>query len=152
MRITIRPAGPGDAADAAELLLRARRGAGDAIPPPAHTDDEVRAWMRTVVIPTREVWLATALDGRSLGLLVLDGAWIDQLYVDADHTRSGIGSQLVALAKSRRPRGLQLWTFESNVRAQRFYEQHGFVVAERTDGAGNEERAPDVRYVWPALR
>ncbi|MFG2519104.1 hypothetical protein [Streptomyces sp. NPDC048527] len=24
----------------------------------------------------------------------------------------------------------------------------GFVAVERTDGAGNEEREPDVRYVW----
>jgi len=41
-----------------------------------------------------------------------------------------------------------LWTFVSNVRAQRFYERHGFTVAERTDGSGNEEKAPDLRYVW----
>jgi hypothetical protein len=30
----------------------------------------------------------------------------------------------------------------------RFYERHGFVEAERTDGRRNEERAPDIRYVW----
>ncbi len=29
---------------------------------------------------------------------------------------------------------------------QRFDERHGFVEVERTDGSGNEERAPDVRY------
>jgi len=32
--------------------------------------------------------------------------------------------------------------------AQRLYERHGFVAVERTDGAGNEECEPDVRYVW----
>ncbi|MDP9464580.1 MAG: GNAT family N-acetyltransferase, partial [Actinomycetota bacterium] len=44
------------------------------------------------------------------------------------------------------PEGLQLWTFESNDRARRFYERHGFTAVEFTDGAGNEERWPDVRY------
>ncbi|CAA9412428.1 MAG: hypothetical protein AVDCRST_MAG35-1509, partial [uncultured Quadrisphaera sp.] len=44
--------------------------------------------------------------------------------------------------------GLALWTFASNVAAQRFYERHGFVAGDRTDGSGNEERAPDVRYAW----
>ncbi|HEY1625475.1 MAG TPA: MmcQ/YjbR family DNA-binding protein [Streptosporangiaceae bacterium] len=56
--------------------------------------------------------------------------------------------RLLDLAKRRRPGGLQLWTFESNVRARRFYARHGFTVEERTDGSGNEERAPDMRYVW----
>jgi hypothetical protein len=43
---------------------------------------------------------------------------------------------------------MRLWVFESNVPARRFYELHGFVAVERTDGAGNEERAPDVRMEW----
>jgi hypothetical protein len=46
------------------------------------------------------------------------------------------------------PEGLQLWTFQSNVRAHKFYERHGFIAVETTDGSGNEEQAPDVRYVW----
>lgn len=60
----------------------------------------------------------------------------------------GVGSQLLGLAKRMRPHGLQLWTFASNVPARRFYEQRGCVAADETDGANNEERAPDVRYVW----
>jgi hypothetical protein len=32
--------------------------------------------------------------------------------------------------------------------AQRFYLRHGFVEVERTDGAGNEEHAPDIQYGW----
>jgi ribosomal protein S18 acetylase RimI-like enzyme len=62
----------------------------------------------------------------------------------------GLGSRLVELAKSRSPEGLQLWTFVSNVAAQRFYQRHGFVVAETTDGWGNEEKEPDMRLVWPS--
>ena len=42
---------------------------------------------------------------------------------------------------------MQLWAFQSNTGALRFYERHGFVAVEETDG-DNEERAPDVRMVW----
>ena len=44
-----------------------------------------------------------------------------------------------------------LWVFESNRRAQAFYERHGFVAVERTDGTGNEEQEPDIRYAWAGL-
>jgi ribosomal protein S18 acetylase RimI-like enzyme len=80
--------------------------------------------------------------------MVLDGDWVGQLYLDPGSIGRGLGTRLLELAKARRPGGLQLWTFASNVRAQRFYERHGFTVVERTDGSGNEERAPDVRYAW----
>jgi ribosomal protein S18 acetylase RimI-like enzyme len=53
----------------------------------------------------------------------------------------------MALARQRQPEGLQLWAFQSNARARRFYERHGFEAVEFTDGNGNEERWPDVRYV-----
>jgi hypothetical protein len=36
-----------------------------------------------------------------------------------------------------------------NAGARRFYEREGFVAVDSTDGHGNEERAPDVRYHHP---
>ena len=36
----------------------------------------------------------------------------------------------------------------TNIGAQRFYQRHGFVVAETTDGSQNEEKEPDIRLVW----
>jgi ribosomal protein S18 acetylase RimI-like enzyme len=62
----------------------------------------------------------------------------------------GLGSHLIELAKSRRPAGLQLWTFESNIGARRFYDRHSFTEAERINGFGTEEKAPDIRFVWTA--
>ena len=56
---------------------------------------------------------------------------------------------LLDLAKSLRPDGFGLWVFETNAGARRFYERHGLVEVERTDGSDNEERAPDVRMAWP---
>jgi ribosomal protein S18 acetylase RimI-like enzyme len=58
-----------------------------------------------------------------------------------------IGASLVELAMRERPEGIRLWTFASNADAQRFYERHGFVETHRTEG-DNEERAPDILYVW----
>jgi GNAT superfamily N-acetyltransferase len=152
MPMTIRRGGPADAPGAAELWLRARAAALSAIPPPAHMADEVRAWFRDHVVCRCDVWLAEGEAGRLAALLVLDGEWLDQLYVDPELTGRGIGSRLVEVARRERPGGLRLWTFVSNAGAQRFYERHGFVETERTDGSGNEEGAPDVLYAWAPPR
>jgi GNAT superfamily N-acetyltransferase len=149
---TLRRATDQDAPGVAEVLIRSRQAAADVIPPSVHPDAEVRGWVSTVVIPEREVWLAEDAGGRALGVLVLEQGWVDQLYVDPEFTGMGLGTRLIGLAKSRCPEGLQLWTFESNIGAQRFYDRHGFVEAQRTDGSGNEENAPDIRFVWTGPR
>jgi len=136
-----------DADIAAEIYLRSRHGAVPDIPPLVHPDDEVRQWMHRVV-DEQEAWLAVSDDGTVLRLMVLDGDWVEQLYVDPAWTGCRIGTRFLELAKQRRPGGLQLWTFVSNARAQRFYERHGFTVEERTDGSSNEEKSPDLRYLW----
>jgi GNAT superfamily N-acetyltransferase len=145
--IALRRARPADADAAAEVWLRSRHAAVPVVPAPVHTDEEVRHHFQTVVVPTRETWLAVAAD-TVIGVLALDGDEVDQLYVDPDWQRRGVGSTLLQLAQARRPGGLALWTFQSNHPARRFYERHGFLAVTWTDGSTNEERAPDVRYVW----
>jgi GNAT superfamily N-acetyltransferase len=132
----------------AELWLRSRRSSVPAIPPPVHTDEEVRTWFQEVVLPEREVWVAEA-EGAVIALLALDEDWVDQLYVAPGWTGKGVGSRLLGMAKQRRPTGLRLWTFQANAGARRFYERNGFVATATTDG-DNEEGAPDVRYQWEA--
>ena len=145
--IEIRRAADTDAPAAAAVFTASRREAGSAIPPSVHTPDEDRWFVREVLIAQRQTWVA--VDGETVvALLVLDGDFVDQLYVASTAQRSGVGSRLLELAKRERPDGLQLWAFASNLPAQAFYLRHGFVEAERTDGALNEERAPDIRYVW----
>jgi GNAT superfamily N-acetyltransferase len=69
--------------------------------------------------------------------------------VTPDRLGEGIGRRLLEHAKEHAGTdGLQLWTFQVNDRARHFYERNGFTVAEMTDGSNNEEREPDVRYVW----
>ncbi len=148
MGITIRRGLAADAPAAAELWLRARAAAAGAIPPTIHSDADVRAWFGAHVVPDTELWVAEVPPGTLAGILVLDGDAVDQLYVEPALTGRGIGAELLALAKRRRPDGLSLWTFASNMRAQRFYARHGFAEVRRTDGSANEERTPDILLAW----
>ena len=75
---TVRRATPADARAVADVYLRSRHESVPAIPPPVHSDDDIRRWFATVVLPEREVWVAN--DGTDvLALLVLEGEWVDQL-------------------------------------------------------------------------
>lgn len=146
----IRRAGALDAREAAEVWLRSYDAALPTVRR-AHSDDEVRDYFREVVIPGREVWVAQSPDGPLVGVMVLGEGSIDQLYLAPDRRGQGLGDRFVALAKRRHPTGLDLWTFQVNAPAHRFYERHGFTEAERTDGSANEEGEPDIRYVWPGM-
>ncbi len=149
MQVVLRRAEPADAEGIADLYLRSFRGAYRF--PLAHTDRQVRDWIREVVIPARETWAAVTSDGSLVGTMVLDGAELDQLYIAPGWTGRGIGTRFVELAKRLRPGGLALYTFQVNHGARRFYERHGFVLVDETDGARSEERQPDVRYAWPGV-
>ncbi|MFF4310280.1 N-acetyltransferase family protein [Streptomyces sp. 900105755] len=144
--VVLRRAGGPDAAGAADVWLRSFDAALPTVVRP-RSDDEVRAYIRDVVVPARETWVAEA-GGRVVGMMVLAEELLSQLYLAPEWRGRGIGDRFVALAKERSPSGLTLWTFQVNKPAHRFYERHGFVAVEHTDGSGNEEREPDVRYVW----
>jgi GNAT superfamily N-acetyltransferase len=148
MPVAIRQAKLADAEGAAALYLRARRAAEPAIPPGVHDDADVHRWMRERLVAAGHVWLAEDGAGGLLGLIALTPGWVEQLYVEPGRTGEGVGAALLDFAKARSGGELQLWTFAANAGARRFYERHGFTAAERTDGSGNEERAPDVRYDW----
>ena len=75
------------------------------IPAPVHSDDEVRAWFASHVVGETELWIAEDPGGELAGILVLDGPWVDQLYVDPTMTGRGIGTALLNLAK-REPTGV----------------------------------------------
>ena len=144
--VVLRRAVDSDALDIADVWLRSFAAALPTVRR-AHTDDEVRDWFAQVVLPQEETWVAVA-EGDVAGLLVLADEAIEQLYLDPAWRGRGLGGRLVELAKQRRPDGLELWTFQVNGPAQRFYVRHGFIEVERTDGSDNEEHEPDVRYVW----
>jgi len=113
-----------------------------------HTAEETPAWVRGWDRDAFSVWVALA--GEELvGYARFDDVWLDDLYVDPAAQGTGVGSALLDLVKAQRPRGFCLWVFESNRPARDFYLGRGLVELERTDGAGNEEKEPDVRMAWP---
>lgn len=145
-RVVVRRAAGTDAAAIANVWLAAFAATYDF--PHAHTDDDVRRWIRDDLLRETETWVAVDPDGRIAGFMSLTTDFLDQLYVRPGRTGRGIGSRLVDLAKTLRPGGLDLYTFQANAGARRFYERQGFVVVDLDDGTRNEERQPDVRYGW----
>lgn len=151
--LTLRPGDAVDLAEVAELYIATRRASVPAIPAPVHTDSEIRDWFAGLV-GSKEIWVAETGDSgpaEILGFAVLDGAWLDSLYVGPQHQARGIGTALLDLVKAQRPGGFALWVFASNTGARGFYHRHGLVELEHTDGSANEERSPDVRMAWPGL-
>lgn len=117
------------------------------LPQDLHSPEEVYAWKRDVVLLRECVWIAEQ-DGRMLGYAAVKDGLLNHLYVRPDCQGQGIGSALLARAKAHAPAGLKLWTFEPDAGAIRFYQRHGFVTLERTDGRNNEERVPDRLMAW----
>ena len=109
----VRRAEQADHRTATEVLLRSRYASVPAIPPFVHSDEEFKVHFVGTVMPSAEVWVAEVDDAVS-GVLVLNGNWIEQLYVDPDWTNQGLGTALVERAKAERPEALDLWTFKSN--------------------------------------
>jgi GNAT superfamily N-acetyltransferase/chorismate mutase len=145
--LTLRPAEVADAEAVVDIHLAARREA--AMPPLSHPAEEVREWLGGRVLRSDdEVWLAEVA-GTPVGYARVSNDWLSDLYVVPRHHRHRVGTALLDLVKARRPDGFCLWVFEMNVPARAFYERHGLVELERTDGRGNEEKSPDIRMAWP---
>ena len=111
-----------------------------------HSADEYHRFYRDEVMLKDELW-GIFVGSRLQGFIALLPGWIDHLYVDPAVHRAGIGSSLVRLAQEQQSE-LRLYTFQSNVNARAFYEKHGFVIEELTDGERNEEKMPDITYHW----
>jgi GNAT superfamily N-acetyltransferase len=111
-----------------------------------HTPDEDRWFYRERIFPMCQVWGWFADDVLS-GMIAFRDGWVEQLYVLPVAQGRGLGTELLDLAKGASGR-LELWTFQRNMLARRFYEARGFMLTEETDGARNEEREPDARYLW----
>ncbi len=141
--VKIEPARPRDAARLARIL-------GDWVRetdwmPLQHTRVEDREHL-TNLIGRFEVLVARTWRGTQ-GFLVRDGDKVHAFHVAPKARGAGVGHRLLDAAKARTSR-IELWCFQQNTRALDFYAREGFAVAERTDGAGNDEKLPDVRLVW----
>ena len=114
--------------------------------PDIHTPEE-DLWFFQNIVFKQETLLVARESGRVLGFVAYKNDWLNHLYVAPAHWCKGVGAALLGAVRAESP-ALQLWTFQKNLAARRFYEAHGFVECERTDGQDNEEKKPDMRMVW----
>ncbi|MFI7286519.1 GNAT family N-acetyltransferase [Streptomyces anulatus] len=149
--VRIRRATPKDAEAVTRVFLASRAAAMPYLPR-VHSDEDTRAWISHVVLPTSTaVWVAEEAGegGEPLGFAVLAGDdELDHLYLRPDVLRRGIGSRLLAEVRGAAKGALKLYVFQRNAAARAFYERHGFTAVTFDDGARNEENEPDVLYRW----
>ena len=125
-------------------LWRASFAHGVGRPGPNSVDDHRRYFDEHTLAETR-VHLALR-EETLVGFGAFTPGSVAQLYVHVDHLGQGIGTRLLELAKSHSNGKLWLYTFVTNLNAQRFYERHGFDIVER--GFEPVMQLGDLRYEW----
>ncbi len=142
----LRPGGPEDLPALLEVLRAASSGHGH--PPETRTPEEVLGWLRgRVEMPGHELWVAVRGE-LALGFALLEGAWLNLIYVHPHRPAAGVGAALLDVVKSLRPEGFGLRVHQANERARSFYLRHGLVELERTDGSSYDDRQPDLQMAW----
>ena len=134
----------GDDAHAIGRIFVATRDLMTYLPP---VPDEDRPKLGGWIAERAEVWVAEE-HGRIVGFVGLEADVVGHLYVAPGAQNNGIGAALLDYAKRLRPDRLELWVFQRNDGARRFYERHGFRLVRLTEGAENMEREPDALYEW----
>lgn len=115
--------------------------------PRIHSAEDVINHYRNVVYRDRKI-LVVAAEERVVGMMALSkDQTVTALYVKKEFRNQGVGHLLIEAAKREYPNQLQLWTFQKNIQALKFYQREGFVEINRTDG-DNEENLPDVLMEW----
>lgn len=118
--------------------------------PRVHDHEDVERYYSDVVFQERQVKIAD-VDGKVCAFMALSNdAYVTALYVGSRHRRDRLGKSLLDHAKTLYPEQLNLWTFDENKDAQRFYHRENFVEVRRT-GGDNEENLPDILFRWDSL-
>jgi putative acetyltransferase len=113
--------------------------------PELHAPEEDLRFFRERVFRETDMWVAE--HPHIVGFISYRTGWVDHLYVHPDFHARGTGSALLSKAMEAHA-NLQLWVFQKNATAIRFYAARGFRLVEWTDGCGNEECEPDALYAW----
>lgn len=131
----------------ADLWFRAGKAAYPYLPGwTAMTVEQARGIFREHVAPGRDLYVIES-DGAIAGYLAMAGSYVDRLYIDPACQGRGLGSALLAHARTLSPAGLELHTHVENRPARAFYEARGF-SAVRFGISPPPESAPDVEYHW----
>ena len=143
--LSYRTAVAGDADAIAEVFSQSRRLL--AFLPELHTVAEDRQFIANVVLKECDVTVVECRQ-RIVSFLARDDQEIRLLHTHPEFIGQGAGALLLDAAKQAGVPALELWCFQANTSARRFYERHGFRPVKFTDGEGNEEKMPDIRYRW----
>jgi ribosomal protein S18 acetylase RimI-like enzyme len=143
--VRFRPVQPNETDEVADVYLSAI--SGMTYLPELYTENETREFIRDVLLPNNEVWVAEEAE-MLLGFVGFGDGSLRHLWVRTDSQNKGIGTALLDIAKERCPEGLQLRVFQQNSGARRLYERNGFTLVGLTDGDSNEAHEPEARYVW----
>ncbi len=145
MNVVVEPAHADDAPAIAMILSNWI----DEVPwmPRVHTHDEDRGFGAFLI--ERMAVIVARVNGAVSGFLAHDRPVVHALSLTPSTRGQGFGKALLDHVKADRDK-VELWTFQANSGARRFYAREGFVEVERTDGTGNDEKLPDVRLVWQA--
>jgi len=113
-----------------------------------HTFEQDQDYFRDVILINNDVWVVE-VDKEAVAFMAIAGDFIDQLYVDPAHQRSGFGRALLEHARSLSPDHLWLFTLQINANGRAFYERNGF-RAVKFGVSPPPESEPDVEYHWDA--
>ena len=132
--------------DALTILWRIAR---EKLLPQGQTDTghyfyEDQEYFQNQILKKNRVWVVE-IDRYPAAFLAMENEFIDHLYVHPQYQRQGIGQALLDFARSQSPEHLWLYTLQSNVNAQAFYEKNEFVAEKYGISPENE---PDVEYHW----
>jgi len=139
----LRQGSQADAAFVGEIFIRARDQMTYLPRIPEADRPKLGGW----ITAEHEMWVIE-VEARIVAFAGTSTGWLDHLYVDPGSQGAGFGSRLLEHIKGLQPDGLQLWVFQENAGARRFYERNGFRLEKLTDGSGNMEHRPDALYRW----
>jgi len=114
-----------------------------------HAFEEDQAYFRNVILVQNDVWVVEVA-GNPVAFMAIAGDFIDQLYVDPEHQRFGLGRTLLDHARTLSPDHLWLYTLQINTNGRSFYEKNGF-RAVKFGTSPEPESEPDVEYHWNAM-
>ena len=145
----LRPYAPSDEAALMQMWHETRVHAYPYLPTEqAYTVADLTSYFCEHIAPKHDIWLAES-DAKIVGLLAMQGSYLNLFYVHPTAQRAGVGEALLAKARELSPQAIELHTHQQNVSACAFYEKHGFRAA-RFGTSGPPESSPDVEYHWRA--
>jgi len=145
--IKIRPATRMDAAAIAHVHMVSRSQTMPYLPLQKRNHEQVARWVEDVLLTHCRMWVAER-DEKIVGYAALEGTILEHLYLLPDVRREGIGTRLMNEVKHHSPNGVTLHVFRQNIDALAFYERHGFIVVDTSDGHDNMEHLPSITLLW----